>query len=292
MRLATRRRRDWMYGEFDGSERLEWIELPGATVEVSRLGRGAPLVIVPGLAGGARLLRTLTRYLAIRHEVIIVGLRGDSRTSQAAGDIADYAMDLGRVMDILGLDLPMLMGVSFGGAVALELAATHPERISGLILQGVDARYQANIGSRIALAALEHVPLPSHSAFLNQFFNILFGHRPEPGPLVDLVIESCLETNQARVAERIRLLHDFDVRDRLWRIEAPALVIGGERDVVIPRTRGQALAEALPHARYVEIAGGGHVAFVTHAMEIALTILRSTVALSSLEPVESKPHRS
>ena len=73
---------------------------------------------------------------------------------------------------------------------------------------------------------LERFPLPSDSRFINQFFHLLFGSKPEPGPLVDFVIDRIWETGQSVMAERLAQLESFDISDRLWSIGAPTLGAG------------------------------------------------------------------
>ena len=65
---------------------------------------------------------------------------------------------------------------------------------------------------------------------------------PEPGPLTDFVVERCWETDQAVMARRLALLENYDVSDRLWRLDMPTLVVAGSRDVIVPATRQKALA--------------------------------------------------
>ena len=98
----------------------------------------------------------------------------------------------------MGLEAPAVFGVSFGGAIALELAAEHPDRLGALIVHGVEAAFRPTIGSKIARRVLERFPLPSDSRFINQFFHLLFGSKPEPGPLVDFVVDRIWETGQTR----------------------------------------------------------------------------------------------
>jgi len=239
--------------------------------DVGRFGRGEPIVLLPGLAGGRDLLAPLARRLAKRNQVILPCLRGDRGLlgTSPAHDVADHAEDLARTLDRLGLERPILAGVSFGAAVALEYAVTHPHRIGGLATWGVEARFRPTIGTTIARRVCERYPLPSDSPFLNQFFNLLHGGKPEPGPLVDFIVDRCWTTDQSVVAHRLGILEGFDVADRLWRIDTPTLVMAGSRDVVIPPSRQRALAESIGGASYIQVEGGGHVGFLTHREEVA-----------------------
>jgi len=246
------------------------VRLAGEWVGVTEMGQGEPIVLVPGLAGGERLLGPLAHLLARDHRVIAYGLRGDrySTGTVRPRDLADLAHDLGELIGQLGLERPTVFGVSFGGAIALELAIEQPQRLGALIVQGVEARFRSTLGATIARRVLERFPLPSDNRFVNQFFNLLHGGKPAPGPLVDFVVERCWETDQSVMAQRIALLESFDVTDRLWQIDVPTLVLAGSLDVIVPPTRQRALAAAIPGASFEVLEGAGHVGFLTHRTEV------------------------
>jgi pimeloyl-ACP methyl ester carboxylesterase len=257
------------------------VRIAGEWVEVMDMGQGEPIVLVPGLAGGARLLGPLAHRLARSYRVITYELRGERFPAgvRRPSDLGDLAGDLGLLIEQLGLERPAVFGVSFGGAVALELAVAHPERLGALVVQGVEARFRTTLAATIARRVLERFPLPSDNRFVNQFFNLLHGGRPEPGPLVDFVIERCWETDQSVMAHRIALLETFDVSDRLWRIHVPTLVLAGSRDVIVPPLRQRALAAAIPGARFELLEGAGHVGFLTHRIAVAERVRKLVRAL-------------
>jgi 3-oxoadipate enol-lactonase len=193
---------------------------------------------------------------------------------RGASEIGDHARDVADVIDLLMLERPAVMGVSFGGAIALELAADFPHKIEALIVQGAEAKFRTSLGSMIARRVLERFPLPEDSPFINQFFNLLHGGKPEPGPLSDFVVERCWETDQSVMARRLALLESFDVSDRLWRIEVPTLVLAGSRDAIVPASRQRALASGIGGARFELLEGAGHVGFLTHQAEIVRHVSR------------------
>lgn len=272
MRVAAKRLSGWLMTPqlLEGTQRQ--VRLPrGEWVDVVRMGTGDPIVLAPGLAGGWRLVAPLAERLSRRFEVIVCGLRGDRfpMAGSWAREMGDHAQDLAAVIDQLGLERPTVFGVSFGGAVALELAVEQPGKLGALIVYGAEARFLTTIGSTIARRVLERFPLPSDNRFVNQFFNLLHGSKPEPGPVAEFVVERCWETDQSVMARRLALLETFDVSDRLWRLDMPTLVLAGSRDVIVPATRQKALAASIPGARFEVLVGAGHVGFLTHRGAIA-----------------------
>jgi pimeloyl-ACP methyl ester carboxylesterase len=282
MRLAAQWQTSWsMHLPGIDQSPSQPVRIGGDWVDVLRLGRGEPLVLVPGLAGSWKLLLPLARSLARHFEVITYGLCGDrlAWNGRETGtghprEIGEYAQDLSRLIDELGLKSPTVVGVSFGGAIALELAAEHSHRVGALVVTGADAQFRPTIGSTIARRVLERFPLPSDSRFVNQFFHLLYGAKPEPSPLVDFVIDRIWETDQSVMAQRLARLESFDISDRLWTIEAPTLVLAGARDMIVPAARQRALAGGISGARFAILEDAGHVGFLTHRAQFVRDVRR------------------
>jgi pimeloyl-ACP methyl ester carboxylesterase len=96
----------------------------------------APFLLVHGLASNARMWDGVAASLARRgHEAVTVDLRGHGRSSKPDGpfDVPTVADDLATLIDRMGLDRPVVAGQSWGGNVAVELAARHPASIRGIV---------------------------------------------------------------------------------------------------------------------------------------------------------------
>jgi pimeloyl-ACP methyl ester carboxylesterase len=249
-------------------------------IELCQMGAGDPIVLVPGLAGGWRLLEPLARELARTNRVIVPGLAGDRGGITRASGMQDHARDLAEVMGRLRLERPMVFGVSFGGAIALQLAAESPGMFGSLALYGVEASYRPGLGHTILRSVLEKHLLPVDSPFLNQFFNILHGRPPESVDQADWIVRRCWETDQGVMVRRLRALEGFDVSDHLWNIDVPTLVMAGTKDVVVAPKSQRDLAESLPDATFRTIHGAGHVGFLTHKTAVARAV-RTALRLAS-----------
>jgi pimeloyl-ACP methyl ester carboxylesterase len=270
MRIAARRRADWLFSDlrYEGDSRQ--VRVGSASLEVVEIGEGDPILIAPGLAGGWRLLTPLARAFSRRHRVILASYRDERETLTArpAELVSDHAQDLAGLITALGLERPTVLGVSFGGAVALELALDWPNQVGRLVLSGVEARFRVTLASTIARRVLERYPLPADSPFVNQFFNLFHGGRPQSAQLAQFFVERCWETDQGVMARRLAMLERFDVTDRLWSLEVPTLVLAGGRDVVVPPSRQRALAASIAGARFEAIPDGGHIGFLSHSGEL------------------------
>jgi pimeloyl-ACP methyl ester carboxylesterase len=286
---------DWLLAsgvEFDaGQARTGCAQLKHYTAAYKEWGDGPPLVLVPGLAGGVDLFGPLARRLARSFRVISYQLRGedDCFALRRRFGMQDLVSDLAEFLDWHCLERPAVLGVSFGGILALEFAARFPHRLRALALQGVGAAFERSLIQRIAGLVLSRYPLPSDNSFVNQFFNLLFGSRPPSVPLFDFVTRCCWQTDQSVMSHRFHLVERFNMLGRLQRIPVPALVMAAERDVLVSRNSVQELCEGLPDARRVSLPACGHLAFVTQPRRVAEEITRF---LSETEKTEERAERS
>ncbi len=245
--------------------------LTNYTVDYRIWGEGEPIVLVPGLAGGMGLLGPLARLLSRDHKVICYQLRGEDNcfAIRRPFDLQDLVYDLREFVDSLGVETPSLLGVSFGGAIALEFAARYPGRIGKLMVQGAGSRFMPGMLQKIAGTVLSRFPLPFDNPFVNQFFNLLFGRPEQAGPLLDFVTQQIWSTDQSVMAHRFQLIESFNMQAKLASIRVPTLVLAGEKDVLVPRRNLQELCRGLPKGQLVRVPQAGHLAFVTHAPQVA-----------------------
>jgi pimeloyl-ACP methyl ester carboxylesterase len=271
----------------------EWLEASGAaysagtgeagyahlkhyTAAYCEWGDGPPLVLVPGLAGGFELLGPLARRLARHYRVISYQLRGedDAFALRRRFGLADLVEDLAEFLAWYGLEAPPILGVSFGGVLALEFATRRPHGLSSLIVQGAGARFERGLLEQVAGAVLARYPLPADNPFVNQFFNLLFGGRQRPGALFRFVTRQCWQTDQAVMTHRFRLVEGFDITPRLDRVRVPALVMAGERDLLVSARSLTALSRGIRDCRQITLPHCGHLAFATRPEQVADEVTR------------------
>src|SRR5437764_7051368 len=101
MRLAMKRHAEWMMSSCFHEGRQHQVRIAGEWVEVTEIGQGAPIVLVPGLAGGWKLLGPLAHLLARDHRVISYDLRGERFPAGTARpcELGDLADDLGALIE-------------------------------------------------------------------------------------------------------------------------------------------------------------------------------------------------
>jgi pimeloyl-ACP methyl ester carboxylesterase len=243
-----------------------YVQLTHYTAEYCEWGEGPPLVLIPGLAGGYRLLGPLANILAQDHRVITYQLRGEDNcfAMRRPFGLSELVDDLEEFLGALHLERPAVLGVSFGAILALEYAARHPNRLHRLVVQGVDSRYESGLITRVAGTVLNRFPLPTDSPFVNQFFNLLFGRPQEQNAMFDFVTRLCWQTDQSVMAHRLQLVETFNLDGKLHRIRVPTLILNGQRDVLVSQRTMQDLCSGIENAELVRLPRVGHLAPVTH----------------------------
>jgi pimeloyl-ACP methyl ester carboxylesterase len=246
------------------------------TADYHVVGSGPTIVLVPGLAGGTGLVQPLALSLSRHFQVISYELRGetDCFAVRRRFDIDDLADDLKEFVDSLALESPIIMGVSFGAAVALTFASRYPNRLSGIAVQGVNVRLEQSLFRHVAGQVLSGYPLPPDNKFVNQFFNLLFGRRPRDRSLFDFVTRQCWLTDQSVMVHRFRLVEQLDLSDRLADVTVPALLVRGDRDMLVSDRGWNELAARIPQATAVSVPGAGHLASVSHPRPLAEQVWR------------------
>ena len=243
---------------------LQRLTGEGIDLAWGALGAGLPVIVVPAwlsnlavIAEGRDPRSSLIEHLARDHRAITYDRRG---TGLTGGMVSDFGVEaavaeLEALLEHLG-EPAALFAMSGAGPIALACAARRPDLVSHLVLFGTYAsgpktfddigrpildllRQRPNIATEL-LAGL-YRPGASRAATL-QFARILRDSAPME------VAVGYLEA-----------IYDTDVTDLVEKVRAPALVLHYRGDRVIPFAGGEALAAALPSARFVAKDGAWHL---------------------------------
>ena len=243
---------------------VERARINGIDLAFERRGSGPPLLFCNGSGATVATAGMLIDPYTARFEVVVHDQRGLGETGVPPGpyEMADYAADALGLLDHLGWATVRVVGVSFGGMVAQELAVTAPERVERLALvctspggayasyplhtlADLDPEERAEVG--ITLMDTRFTPewLADH-----ELDRLMAEYATRPDPETDPVV---LEGKRLQLDARSR----HDVVDRLGVITCPTFVASGRFDGIAPPANGAAIAERIPGARF-EIFEGGH----------------------------------
>lgn len=190
---------------------------------------------------------------------------GLSQTDVSALSIEAYSEDLLAVADAAALDRFPIFATSQGVPVAVHFAATHPDRVSRLVLCGGFAQGRFvrddDYSRDEAEALLTLIRMgwgKPDSAFMSAFVSMFCpdASREEKQSLV----ESQVASATPEMAARIRLAIDqFDVADRLADVQAPTLVIHASGDALHPVSQARLLAAKIPNAEFKLVESNNHI---------------------------------
>jgi pimeloyl-ACP methyl ester carboxylesterase len=248
------------------------------------------VLLLHGQPGSARDWDAVIGAISGRVAAIAVDRPGWDRF-RSPGDLRVSAEAALETLDRDEIDRAVIVGLSFGGAVAAWLAANHGERVAALVLVSP----AANRASLVPLDRLLGLPIVGYlasSALLSTAGLALSARRVRShldGTLAlgDEYLEVMGRRLRARGARRAfwveqhAMLRDLPLLERqLGRIAAPTTVIIGGRDTIVPPAAGRRLSLQIPGARLLEIASANHGLFVQHPSVVAEEIVRVATAPS------------
>ncbi|WP_099247370.1 alpha/beta fold hydrolase [Mycobacterium sp. shizuoka-1] len=202
------------------------------------------------------------------HTFIRYDERGCGLSDWEVGEFTfeDWVTDLESVVDALGLQSFPLLGVSQGGAVAIEYAARHPERVDRLVLCSAYARGRGvrAVGAQEQRAAALDLELASvgwgrDDPAFRQVFAAQF--LPD-GSRSDWAAFDQLQRRTTSPENAVRFLTEFaaiDVCDAARQVRCPTLILHSRDDHRVPMRFGEELSELIGGSRLVALAGNNHL---------------------------------
>ncbi len=239
----------------------QFIEVDGQRLRYTRQGDGAETVLLlHGFGGDLDNWLFNLQALAEQYTVYALDLPGHGQSEKALADasLAGLAASVRSFMDAVGIDQAHLVGHSMGGAVALQLAREHPERVQSLSLIG-----SAGLGEDINRDYLEGFISANSRRQLKPHVQQLFA---DPDLVTRQLLDDLLKYKRLDgVAEALQTLADELFRegrqqqrlaDTVSTERHPILVIWGEADRIIPADHAR---QAPAGARIEIIDGAGHM---------------------------------
>lgn len=247
----------------------EQVTLGTERASVLRGGDGPPLLFLHG-AGGAGLWLAFHERLAGSFDLIAPDHPGfgGSDDFPAIEDVQDLAFHYADLVEALGLERVSVVGTSFGGWIAAELAAYRPALVERLVLVDPIGLYVE--GASIADMFIMSPPQKMASLFRDP--GVAAGLFPAEPDLDVILAMARDEAAFARFAWE-PFCHDPRLPRLLPRIAAPTLVVWAEHDAIVPRAHGERYAELIPDARLEVLPDCGHAAALERPDELAAAVV-------------------
>lgn len=232
---------------------------PVPTPYVERSGHGFPVLLLHGWGASSYLFASTIYGLGEGYDKIAPDFPGFGATEPPpeAWAVSDYMNWTLALMDSLGIERAHIIGHSFGGRVAIKLAALHPERVAKLVL--TDAA-----GIRPKRTWRYHVQVRTFKTM-----RALAQSRFTPQPLrewagAQVARQGSPDYKAASGTVRgsfVRVVNE-DLREYLPRIQASTLLVWGDGDEDAPLADGQLMERQIPDAGLVVFEGAGHFAYL------------------------------
>ena len=224
-------------------------------------GNGPAVLLLHGIGGSSASFAAQLDELAQDHHVVAWDAPGYAASADPdrAPGMAGYAETVADQVDEIG-EAVHLVGASWGGVIALQLALERPEMLRSLVLvaasrgSGRDAAAAARVRERVALIERDGVAA--------------FARARAPQLLSDAASAEQVEQVATQMTSAVRLpgyayaaesMAETDHSARLADVTTPTLVLCGTRDTVTGPEESKALANGIPEAVYVSVDGAGHL---------------------------------
>ncbi len=263
-----------------------FIERGGVKVGYEVFGAGEPaiLLLTSWAIVHARQWKAQVPYLARHFQVITVEGRGNGRadrpgTAEAYRD-REYVDDAIAVLDAIGVDRAVVVGLSVGGRHALQLAAWYPERAAGVVAIGAALPWPLPPGFDETRDTYEgwgkanrHYWLADYRGWVEFFMSQVFTEPHSTKPHEDGVAWG-LDTTAETLLLTVPAVAEPGAADAeaiCRQVRCPVLIVHGDQDGIVPYDIGVALAR-WTGGQMVTIHGGGHAPTLRDPVQVNLLI--------------------
>jgi pimeloyl-ACP methyl ester carboxylesterase/tetratricopeptide (TPR) repeat protein len=231
--------------------RLEYVEQGDAS--------GIPVILLHGYSDSRRSYELVLPHLPPSLHVFAITQRGHGNSGRPAHgyEAGDFAQDVAAFMDGVGLDSAVIVGHSMGATVAQRFAVDYPERTRALVLEGAFVPRPTNAGVHELWKTVSALRDPVDPGFVREFQQSTLARSVPPEFLEGVVTES-LKVPARVWQEALRPFLTLDFLDEIGAIQAPTLLVWGDRDAFTLRADQATLNEAIDGSRLIVYGGTGH----------------------------------
>jgi pimeloyl-ACP methyl ester carboxylesterase len=245
---------------------MDQLEVNGLRIAYERRGHGPPVVLLHGFVGNSREWRHQIDGLSNEFTVVAWDAPGSGRSSDPPESfrMAQYADCLAGFIDALNLERTHVIGLSFGGALGLELYRRRSAIPESLVLASAYAGWAGSLSQEVADQRLQ-LTLPFADLSPAEFVRTLIPSMlSESAPMdaFDDLAAIMSDFHPAGFRTMARALAEANLRDVLPRVDIPTLLLYGDKDIRAPLTVAKDLLTAIPSATLVVMEGVGHMSNV------------------------------
>lgn len=221
---------------------------------------GIPMLLLHGVTDSWHSFEPVLSHLPASIRAFALTQRGHGDADRPAGGYRtrDFAADVAAFIDAAGLGSAVVVGHSMGATNALRFAIDHPERTLGLVLVGSFASYRANRGL-VAFweSEVSRLQDPIDPVFVRDFQTSTLA-QAIPESFLDLAVRESLKVPARVWRNAFAGFLEDDFAAELGNVDAPTLIVWGDRDALAPRHDQNVASEAIADATLVVYEGCGH----------------------------------
>ncbi len=247
----------------NGRWKQSYVTAAGLRMRVGRHGAGPPLLLITGIGAHLDMWAPFARHAGERELIAFdppgAGLSQRPPLPLRMTGLARVVTDL---LDTLELERVDVLGYSFGGGLAQELAHRAPDRVRRLVLCATAPGLGGSPPKPMAALMLATPARYYHPRLLELSIAHIAGGRTarEPGALREHAGERLLHPPPALgYAYQLYAVAGWSSLPWLRSVTQPALVVAGDDDPAVPLRNGRMLAARLPNGRLHVVEGGGHL---------------------------------
>jgi pimeloyl-ACP methyl ester carboxylesterase len=265
--------------DIDWRQHQRWVRVQDRWVNVVEYGEGRPVLFVHGLGGSwQNWLENIPAAAEAGYRAIAVDLPGFGASEMPAEKISigGYGRFAEALLEELGTGPVALVGNSMGGFIGAEVAIQFPQHVQRLVLvsaagisvehdrneRALDVMYRLERFTTMAVAGLAaRADLVTTRPRARKALMYVVAAHPDRLPAA-LVAEQVRGAGKEGFLPALDALTDYPIRDRLGQISAPALIVWGADDRLVPVRDADVFEELIPDARKVVFQDTGHVAML------------------------------
>ena len=251
-----------------------FVNVNGLDMRVRTAGQGPRRVIfVHALGADADLWEDMAQRMPAGIGSVRYDLRGHGETAvtPAPYSLRQLSGDLLALMDALDITRATICGISIGGLIAQQVAIDAPHRVESLILCNTALRIGSAEGWQARMDAVASRGLADMADEITaRWYAPSFPvHAPERAADLRRRLAGMSAVGYIGACAALR---DGDLRNDSPAIISPTLVVSGSADIAAPSVQGRELAAAIPHAKFADVAGAGHLPCIENPAALAALI--------------------
>lgn len=243
---------------------MPYVQANGISINYELGGSGPRVLFISGTAGDLRVRpNVFDGPFAAQFEVLSYDQRGLGQTDKPERDytMADYADDAAALLDALDWARVPVVGVSFGGMVAQELALRHPRKVSALAVACTSCGGEGGSSFPLQdLAQLEPEVRVERQLVLADLRRTPEWRSANPerwARLCEIARAAArADRDEAGAARQLRARAGHDTWARLPELEMPVLIAAGEHDGIAPPANSRAIHARIPGSELAMFDGG------------------------------------